>query len=61
MGAGALWGLVFLAPEVVRDFTPLQLTIGRYLAYGVISAVLIASRWSALVATLERRDWIALT
>lgn len=61
MGAGALWGLVFLAPEVVRDFTPLQLAIGRYLAYGIISAVLIAPRWSALVATLERRDWIALT
>lgn len=60
MGAGALWGLVFLAPELVRDFTPLQLAIGRYLAYGIISAVLIAPRWRALVGTLARRDWLAL-
>lgn len=60
MGAGALWGLVFLAPELVRDFTPLQLAIGRYVAYGIISAVLIAPRWRALVATLGPRDWIAL-
>ncbi len=60
MGAGALWGLVFLAPELVRDFTPLQLAIGRYLAYGIISAVLIAPRWPALVGTLARRDWLAL-
>lgn len=60
MGAGALWGLVFLAPELVRDFTPLQLAIGRYLTYGAVSAALIAPRWRALAATLARRDWVAL-
>lgn len=60
MGAGALWGLVFLAPELVRDFSPLQLAIGRYLAYGLLSIALIGRRYRALVATLERRDWIAL-
>ncbi|MCP3735868.1 DMT family transporter [Sphingomonas sp. RP10(2022)] len=59
-GAGALWGLVFLAPALVRDFTPLQLAIGRYLAYGIISAVLIAPRWRTLVASMERRDWYTL-
>ncbi|MDB5581497.1 MAG: EamA family transporter [Bradyrhizobium sp.] len=60
MGAGALWGLVFLAPELVRAFTPLQLAIGRYLTYGVISAVMIGPRWRALAATLTRRDWLWL-
>ncbi|ODP37958.1 DMT family transporter [Sphingomonas turrisvirgatae] len=60
MGAGALWGLVFLAPELVGDFRPLQLAVGRYLAYGIISAMLIAPRWRALVGTLRRRDWLAL-
>lgn len=29
-GAGALWGLVFPAPELIRTFSPLHLTIGRY-------------------------------
>jgi drug/metabolite transporter (DMT)-like permease len=60
IGAGALWGLVFLAPELVRDFTPLQLAIGRYGAYGLISAALIAPRWKTLVSLLSRRDWLAL-
>lgn len=60
MGAGALWGLVFLAPELVRDFSPLQLTAGRYLLYGLISAALIAPGWRALAARLGRREWLAL-
>ncbi|KRE02077.1 multidrug DMT transporter permease [Bosea sp. Root381] len=59
-GAGALWGLVFLAPELVAGFSPLQLTIGRYLAYGAISAALIAPRWSALRHVLGRDEWIML-
>ena len=57
LGAGALWGLVFLAPELLRDFSPLQMAIGRYLAYGLIAAVLVAPRWRRLVAILPGRQW----
>ena len=60
MGAGALWGLIFLAPELVRGFTPLQLSIGRYGAYGVISALLVRPRWRVLSAHLSARDWWSL-
>lgn len=60
MGAGALWGLVFLAPELVPGFSPLELTIGRYLAYGVISVVLIVPRWRALRPRIGRSEWLAL-
>lgn len=60
MGAGALWGLVFLAPELVRSFGPLELAIGRYLAFGAIAGCLIAPRWRLLCGTLEPRDWRAL-
>lgn len=60
MGAGALWGLVFLAPELARAFSPLQLTIGRYLAYGLLSVALIAPRWRTLSTGLGRREWLAL-
>lgn len=59
-GAGALWGLVFLAPELARDFSPLQLSIARYLCYGLIAAGLIAPRWRALSRHVTRRDWISL-
>jgi len=57
MGAGALWGLVFLAPELVRGFGPLQVTIGRYLCYGLIAAALVAPRWRSLFAAVPRRQW----
>ncbi len=58
--AGAFWGLVFLAPELARAFGPLELTIGRYLAYGLISAALIAPRWLGLAGQLGAGEWRAL-
>jgi drug/metabolite transporter (DMT)-like permease len=60
VAAGALWGLVFLAPAITPGFTAMQLSAGRYLAYGVIALVLAAPRWRALTASLRREDWIAL-
>lgn len=57
LGAGALWGLVFLAPELVREFSPLALTVGRYLCYGLIAAALIAPKWRSLLARIPRRQW----
>ena len=58
--AGALWGLVFVAPELTRDFTPFQLATARYITYGLVSALLIAPRWRAIVATLGLEEWRAL-
>ena len=58
--AGAFWGLVFLAPELTRGFTPIQLSAGRYLAYGLIAAILVSRSWRRLFATLTWREWKAL-
>ena len=60
MGAGAVWGVVFLAPELLRGFGALQLTLGRYLTYGLLAAILIASRWRELSGRLTPRQWRAL-
>jgi drug/metabolite transporter (DMT)-like permease len=60
MIAGALWGLVFLAPEVARGFTPLQLSAGRYLAYGLVALALVAPSARRLAATLTWAEWRAL-
>ena len=48
---------MFLAPELVREFSPLQMTIGRYLCYGLIAAVLVAPHWRALFAGIPRHQW----
>jgi drug/metabolite transporter (DMT)-like permease len=58
--AGALWGLVFLTPELTRGFQPMQLSAGRYLAYGLVAAALLAPSWRKLAPTLTWRDWRTL-
>lgn len=58
--AGAFWGLVFVAPELAAGFSSLQLSAGRYLAYGLVAAVLIAPSWRRLARQLTRREWGAL-
>ena len=55
--AGSFWGLVFLAPILVPGFTPLQLSAGRYLAYGLVAAVLVAPMWRRLLRRLSWREW----
>jgi drug/metabolite transporter (DMT)-like permease len=44
LGAGALWGLVFVSPRMVRGYSAVDLTAGRFLAYGAVAAVLML--WS---------------
>lgn len=58
--AGALWGLVFLAPELTPGFTPTQLSAGRYIAYGVAAVVLMAPSWGHLVVSLTWKEWRGL-
>lgn len=60
VGAGALWGLVFLVPELVGEMSPIQITAGRYLCFGVLSVVMIAPRWKRVTAVLTRQDWVTL-
>ncbi|HMU17752.1 MAG TPA: EamA family transporter, partial [Thauera aminoaromatica] len=57
LGAGLLWGLVFLTPLLLADYPPFMLAIGRYLAFGVLA---LGLAWfdRAALARLTRADWI---
>jgi len=57
--AGALWGLVFIAPRLTPDFTAVQISLARYLAYGLLALPLLAPAWRSL-PRLGRADWMAL-
>lgn len=37
LAAGALWGLVFVAPRMVQGFSSVDLTAGRFVSYGLVS------------------------
>jgi drug/metabolite transporter (DMT)-like permease len=56
LGAGLLWGLVFVVPLMLPDYPPAMLSFGRYLGFGVI-ALLLA--WTDLprLQRLQRQDW----
>jgi drug/metabolite transporter (DMT)-like permease len=58
--AGAMWGMVFIVPELLTAFTPLEMACGRYIAYGLIAGGLMAPRLPALLRRLDRGDVIAM-
>lgn len=60
LGAGALWGLVFLAPKVAPEASPMLMSAGRYLAYGLIAAAMLAPRWGRVKGALDAASWRGL-
>jgi len=55
-----MWGLVFLAPKFAPDASPLLMSAGRYLAYGVLAAALLAPRWRKVAPLIDVRAWRGL-
>ena len=48
LAAGALWGLVFIAPRMVPGLSSVDLTVGRFVSYGALSfALMLLVRQSA--------------
>jgi drug/metabolite transporter (DMT)-like permease len=60
VAAGALWGVIFVAPKMLPQFSPLALSAARYVLYGVLSLMLAAPVWRTLWRKTTRRDWAAL-
>ncbi|HEX7909095.1 MAG TPA: DMT family transporter [Paraburkholderia sp.] len=58
--AGALWGMVFLVPRVLPDFSPLLLSAGRYTMYGIVSLAAALPSARSLARRLTRADLAAL-
>jgi drug/metabolite transporter (DMT)-like permease len=58
LGAGLLWGLVFVAPILLPQYPPMMLTFGRYLAFGLVTLP-IAYFVRHSLKKLGRDDWIA--
>ncbi|RZI43946.1 DMT family transporter [Herbaspirillum sp. HC18] len=58
LGAGLMWGLVFVAPLMLGDYPGLVLSFGRYLGFGLI-ALVPAFFDRRRIAALSKADWIA--
>lgn len=55
--AGAMWGLIFIGPILVPDYPGALLSVGRYLAFGLICLPL-AWHDRKRLAALSRADWL---
>lgn len=58
--AGAMWGMVFLVPVLLPAFSPVELALGRYVAYGAIALGLMLPRLRDLARRLVPADYAAL-
>jgi drug/metabolite transporter (DMT)-like permease len=41
VGAGAFWGMTFVAPKLLPEFSGVDVTVGRFVACGVFSLLLV--------------------
>ena len=57
LAAGLMWGLVFIVPLLLPQYPAALLSVGRYLAFGLI-ALPLAWFDRAPLARLARADWI---
>ena len=58
--AGAFWGMIFVMPRWLAEFSPLELALGRYLAYGLITVPLLMPRLAGLLRRVMRADCLVL-
>jgi drug/metabolite transporter (DMT)-like permease len=49
LAAGALWGLVFVAPRMVPSISGVDFTVGRFVSYGILAF--------ALIMLAKRKQW----
>lgn len=57
LGAGLLWGLVFIVPLLLPDYPAALLSVSRYLAFGLV-ALPLAWWGRQRLRELTRADWL---
>jgi|SRR5450830_167797 len=60
LAAGAFWGMIFVMPRWLAEFSPIELALGRYLAYGLITLLLLLPRLGGLLRRLTRAECVVL-
>ena len=61
LAAGALWGLVFVAPRMAPGFSPVDVATGRFVAFGAAALLFLLWRWMRGAPRPTRKQWLAAT
>lgn len=60
LAAGAFWGMIFVMPRWLAEFSPMELALGRYLAYGLMTLLLLLPRLNGLLRRVTRAECVVL-
>ncbi len=58
LGACFIWGLVFIIPVFMKDFSSLEITLGRYVFYGLLSCLIFGKLYSQNKCRYPKSIWI---
>ena len=58
LGACLIWGLIFIVPQFMKGFTPLEIAIGRYFTYGSISALILMKMYLQGRCRFPAKIWL---
>lgn len=57
IGACFVWGLIFVVPQMLDDYTTTEVVLGRYLSYGFLSAFLFFRRGFSRLRQYSLKIW----
>ncbi len=57
LGACFVWGLIFVIPSFLGDFTPLEVAFGRYSSYGILSICLLFREGWGVITKVSLKVW----
>ncbi len=57
VAAASIWGISFVIPVLLMDWSPLEITLSRYFVYGLVSAAVFL-RCRRQFAPLTAREWL---
>ncbi len=53
-----VWGLIFVIPDYLSDFSSMEVVLGRYLSYGIVSTLLFFRKGFKGIGKYPLRAWV---
>lgn len=58
LGACFIWGLIFVVPQFMTGFSSIEITLGRYFFYGIISSLIFFKSFCQKTCRHSQAIWI---
>ena len=58
VGACFVWGLIFVIPQYLSDFSAVEVVLGRYFTYGLLSIILFFRGGFACLRRYNTQTWV---